>query len=187
MGARIESRVGFGLRLAASLIDLVMITVGGLIIGTLSGGLLGSIFGSVLGTIEGIEGIEGTVEGAELGGIIGIILGAAIGIFVFGALYNLLEGFVGATVGKMLIGIKIGNDDGTKAGVGKLMFRYIIKNIAFVSSLLAGIVGITLIAKTGSLLGFIWFLGCFLVLGSARQGLHDMIAKTAVYPRKVLK
>ena len=184
MGASIESRVGFGLRLVASLIDLVMITVGGLIIGTLLGGLLGSIFGSVLGTIEGIEG---AVEGAEIGGIIGIILGAAIGIFVFGTLYNLLEGFVGATVGKMLIGIKIGSDDGTKARVGTLLFRYVLKNIALVSSLLAGIVGITLIAKVGSLLGFVWFLGCFLVLGKARQGLHDMIAKTAVYPRKVLK
>lgn len=185
MGALMASRAGFGLRLAASLLDLVLIVIGGVLIGSVFGALLGSIFGEMLGSFESASGQ--TISGAQAGGFFGGLLGSLIGISVFGALYNLLEGFTGATVGKMLIGLKIGDADGTNAGSGQLFFRYLLKNIAFVCSLLAGILGIAILTKVGYVLGFIWFLGCFLVLRRSRQGLHDMIAGTAVYPRKVLR
>ena len=185
MGALMESRAGFGLRLVASLLDLVLIVVGGILIGSVFGAALGSIFGGMLGSFESSTGQ--TISGTQAGGILGGFLGSLIGISVFGTLYNLLEGLVGATIGKMLLGLKIGDADGTKAGVGKLFFRYLLKNIAFVCSLLAGILGIAILTKVGTVLGLIWFLGCFLVLRRSRQGLHDMIAGTAVYPRKVLR
>jgi uncharacterized RDD family membrane protein YckC len=184
MGASIESRVGFGLRFAAILVDIVLMIVGGVVIGAVFGGVLGGIFGNFLGPIEGAGGEQ--LSGAQAGGALGIIFGAIIGVLVFGPLYALLEGFTGATIGKMLIGIKIGDADGTKAGIGKLLLRYIIKNIAFVSSVVAAIIGIELIQKIGGILGIVWFFGCFLALTSARQGLHDIIIKTAVYPKKVL-
>jgi len=185
MGANIESRVGFGLRLVASLIDVVLMIIGGLIIGALFGGILGGLLGSSLGPLEGASGEQ--ISGAQAGGAFGMAIGSFLGILVFGPLYALLEAFTGATIGKMLIGIKIGDADGTKAGIGKLLLRYVIKNIAFVSSIVAGIIGIALISKIGGILGIVWFFGCFLALTSARQGLHDMIVQTAVYPRKVLK
>ncbi|GAK56099.1 hypothetical protein U27_03061 [Candidatus Vecturithrix granuli] len=175
MGALMESRAGFGLRLTASLIDLVLIILGGIVIGSVFGAVLGGIFGGMLASFESLRGFWGGV------------LGSLIGISVFGTLYNLLEGLFGATIGKMLIGLKIGDADGTKAGIGKLFFRYLLKNITFVCSLLAGILGIAILTKIGAVLGLIWFLGCFLVLSRTRQGLHDMIAGTAVYPRKVLR
>lgn len=106
---------------------------------------------------------------------------------MFGTVYALLEAFLGATVGKMLVGIKIGDADGTKAGLGKLFLRYALKNGAFLCALLAGLIGVELLTTVGGIWSLTWFLGCFLVLTQARQGLHDKIAGTAVYPSKVLQ
>lgn len=183
MGASVESRVGFGLRLAASVLDLVFMLVGGLVIGGIFGGVLGGIFGGAIGTID--PG-TGTASGAQAGGLMGFLLGALIALPVFGIVYALLEAFTGATVGKMLLGIKVGDAEGTKAGLGKLFLRYALKNGAFVCALLAGLVGVELFNTLGGIWSVIWFLGCFLVLTEARQGLHDKIAGTAVYPSKVL-
>jgi uncharacterized RDD family membrane protein YckC len=184
MAVDIGERIGFGPRLGAAIIDIILIIIGGLIIGTLLGGILGGIFGSTLGPIQTEEGAE--ISGAQFGGGLGMLLGAAIFIPVFATLYALLEGFVGATIGKMILGLKIGNDDGTKAGVGKLLLRYAIKNIASLVSVVAAIIGVAFLQQIGSVLGLIIFIGCFLTLGSAKQALHDMIAKTAVYPKKSL-
>ena len=48
-----------------------------------------------------------------------------------------------------MIGLKIGDANGTKAGIGKLFFRYLLKNIAFVCSLLANLLGIAILTKVG--------------------------------------
>ena len=87
----------------------------------------------------------------------------------------------------MILGIKVGDADGVKAGFGQLLMRYALKNIAFVTSVIASLIGIALIQKIGAILGIIWFLGCFLALTGARQALHDILLHTAVYPRQVLK
>ncbi len=184
MGASVESRVGFGLRFVASLLDVVFMLIGGLAIGGIFGGVLGGIFGGTLGTID--TGTE-AISGAQAGGVIGFLLGALIALPAFGIVYALLEAFTGATVGKMLLGIKVGDADGTRAGLGKLFLRYALKNGAFVCTLLAGLVGVELFNTLGGIWSLIWFLGCFLVLTQARQGLHDKIAGTAVYPKKVLR
>jgi uncharacterized RDD family membrane protein YckC len=180
MGASPESRVGFGLRLFASVLDAVFMIVGGLVIGGVFGGVLGSIFG---GTVD--TGTE-AISGAQAGGVIGFLMGALIALPVFGTIYALLEAFTGATVGKMILGIKIGDVDGTRAGLGKLFLRYVLKNGAFFCALLAGLIGVELFNTIGGIWSLIWFIGCFLVLTQARQGLHDKIAGTAVYPSKVL-
>ncbi len=184
MGASVESRVGFGLRLFASLIDFVFMLIGGLLIGAIFGGVLGSVFGSAMGPIDaGGESISGTAAG----GVLGVLLGALIALPIFGAVYALLEAFTGATVGKMILGIKIGDANGTKAGLGKLFVRYALKNGAFICALLAGLIGVELLNNVGAVWSLLWFLGCFLTLTQARQGLHDKIAGTAVYPKKVLR
>ncbi len=184
MGANAESRVGFGLRLVASLIDAVFMIIGGVVIGTVFGGALGTVFGSAAGTIE----VEGeAMSGAQVGGVVGAIAGVLIAMPVFGVVYSLLEAFTGATVGKMLLGFKVGADDGTKAGLGKLFWRYVLKNGTFFCAMAAGLIGVELLNTVGSVWGLIWFLGCFLALMQTRQGLHDKLSGTAVYPSKVLK
>jgi hypothetical protein len=43
------------------------------------------------------------------------------------------------------------------------------------------------LATLGNLAGLIFFVGCFFTLGMKRQAFHDMIAKTAVYPKGAIK
>ncbi len=186
MGASPESRVGFGMRLVASLIDLVFMIGGGVLIGAIFGGVLGSIFGSSFGPAA-IEGSGQQITGAQAGGLLGLGVGILIGLPIFGTIYTLLEAFTGATAGKMILGMQIGDADGTKANLGQLFLRYAFKNIMFISSIIAGFIGIALIQNVGTILGVIWFIGCFLALTQSRQALHDKLLHTAVYPRKVLK
>jgi len=172
-----ENRIGFGQRFLAWLIDGIISVVGGAVIGAMLGGILGGAAGAAAGS----GGSGGAAGGAQMGGLLGAMLGAVAGIAVFGTLYGLIEAFTGASPGKMILKIKIGNADGTAASVGTLFLRYVIKNIGLVCSVLALVVAPLILL--GRLLGFVVFIGCFFVLGEARQALHDMIAKTAVYPR----
>lgn len=184
MGASAESRVGFGLRLVSSLIDAIIMTVGGVAVGLVFGGALGAMFGGAAGTID----VDGqAMSGTQVGGMVGALAGAVIALPLVGFIYALLEAFTGATLGKMLLGFKVGAADGTKAGLGQLFWRFALKNGAFLCAMAAGLVGIELFQTIGSLWGAIWFFGCFLALTQARQGLHDKLSGTAVYPSKVLK
>lgn len=85
------------------------------------------------------------------------------------------------------MGIRIANDDGTAAGVGKLLFRYLVKNSSSVLKMLALFTTVQLLGMLGNLAGLVIFVGCFFTLGVKRQAIHDMIAKTAVYPKGAIK
>ena len=61
--------VGFGKRFAASLIDIVLIVIGGMILGGVLGGMLGTAGGAVMGAAE--EDPEMMAVGAGLGGVSG--------------------------------------------------------------------------------------------------------------------
>ena len=73
------------------------------------------------------------------------------------------------------------NEDGSEGDVTLFMSRWAIKNISNLMSLLIILTGAISIQWVGSLLGWVVFLGCFLVLASHRQALHDKIVKTAVF------
>ena len=49
--------------------------------------------------------------------------------------------------------------------------------------LFAWLTGIEMLGTVGVGLGLIVFIGCFFALGSGKQALHDMVLKTAVYPK----
>jgi uncharacterized RDD family membrane protein YckC len=104
-----------------------------------------------------------------------------------GVLYNLIEGVVGYTIGKLIIGIKIGNQDGTPASQSTLMLRYALKNIGSIFSLLSILLIVNALSTIGSILGLIVFIGCFFVLADKRQAFHDMLAKTAVFKKDALE
>jgi len=173
-------RIGFGMRLGAALIDVVIMLVGGVVVGLVFGGILGSLLGAAGGAGGAIEG-AGAAGGAVAVGLLGMIMGAMIGLVVFGVLYGLIEAFTGASPGKMILKIKIRNADASEASIGTLFGRYALKNVGMLAGLLAGITGITFINTVGQLGFLIIVVGCFFVLGSARQAIHDKIVKTAVY------
>ena len=175
-----ENRIGFGRRLAALFIDCVLVGVIAFFGGATIGGLLGVAAGAAM------SGGEQAASGMVMGGAVGAVAGMAIAAAVIGAVYFLIEGFTGWTFGKLILGIQVGAENGTRAGVGQLLGRYALKNCHFLLSIVAFATGIHLFRVLGSLGGLAIFVGCFFVLTSSRQAFHDMIAKTAVYPRAKL-
>ena len=171
-------RIGFGKRLGAYLLDFVAASIGGGIIGVFAGTALTALFfASEMG--EGMEEVE--AMGGGIMAIVGGMLGTIAGMMLVLLLIMLLEAFTGQTIGKMILGIKNGNQDGTPSSTGTLITRAVIKYIGTIMAVLAGITSISMISSLGSLAGFIVFIGCFFVLGEKKQGFHDMIAKTAVF------
>ena len=176
-----ENRIGFGPRLGAFLLDVLLIAVISVILIVVFG-----VGGASAGAAAGPEDEMDAAIGA-IGGFMGGIMASLIVIYIVGAVWYLLEGLIGATIGKMIVGIKIGKDDGTKAGTGKLLLRYALKNISYLMGILALITGASVINTLGGLAGLVIFIGCFLVLGAKKQAIHDMLAKTAVYKKANLK
>lgn len=182
-GKPAPERVGFGKRLGAYLLDFVAAGIGGSIIGMFAGATLAALFfASEAG--EGMEDAE--MLGGGIMGIIGGMLGTVAGMMLIVLLIMLLEAFTGQTIGKMILGIKNGNDDGSAASTGTLVTRAAIKYIGTILPVLAGITGVAMLGSIGSLAGLIVFIGFFFILGNKKQGFHDMIAKTAVFNKSDL-
>jgi uncharacterized RDD family membrane protein YckC len=174
-----EKRVGFGLRLAATLIDMLIVAVVGFGAGAALGGLVGGGLGSALGGASQ----EGAASGAAVGAALGAVLGAvaAFGGFVF--LYSLIEAFTGASPGKMLLKLKVGTSDGRRGSPALYVRRWAIKYSGSVLGLLGVIPGLHVLGLLAPAAGLVIFVGCFVALGDRRQALHDLGASTAVYRR----
>ena len=175
-----DKRVGFGPRLGAALVDVVLISI----VSLLFGGTLGALLGLGAGAIAGAgstEGGEAAAGAAAAGAAIGALGGMAIGIYVFGFLYSLIEAFTGASPGKMVLKLKIGLEDGRNAPLATYVARWAVKYAGTLLGMVALMPGLALLGTIGSLAGFVIFIGCFLVLGDKRQALHDLAAKTAVF------
>lgn len=181
-----EQRIGFGLRLGALLLDCILVFV----LSWLGAGTIGGMLGGTAASMaaDAMAGADTTqVNMAVVGGIVGAILGVFIAAAVIGTLYFLIEGFTGFTLGKLILGIRIANADGTAASVPTLLGRYLLKNCNLVLSLVSIVTGVAALSTLGRIGGLIIFVGCFFTLGAAKQAFHDMIMKTAVYPKAAIK
>ena len=181
-----EQRIGFGPRLGALLIDFVLV---GVLVAVL-GGTIGGMFGAAAGGV-GAAMSTGTGSNAQtaaaMGGMLGALAGMLIAAAVLGLVYFLIEGFTGYTLGKLMLGIRIANADGTQAPVSRLLLRWAVKNNNFLLRVLALATSVRLLATLGSLGGLVIFIGCFLALGASKQALHDRICDTAVWPKNMIK
>lgn len=169
-----ETRVGFGTRLGAAIIDCIAILVAGAILGA----VLGGVFGVGVGAAAG----GGAGEAAAVGGIFGMFLGAALGVHLLSVGWIVWEGVTGAALGKRILKIRIKSDDAAAGTPQKLLLRAAVKYSGSLLGLLAALTGASALHQLSSLAGLAIVVGCFFVLGQNRQGFHDMIAKTAVYP-----
>ncbi len=180
MPGEVEDRIGFGKRFGAWLLDVIAICVIGIPGGFLSSGVLTTRIMQLAG--------ESFEELAPLFIFLGSFAGALIGVVLFGALNWLLEGLTGASIGKRIVKIKIGDAQGTKAGIGKLLLRYFMKQpLYLLLSLLGTFLDIQALDYIALGYAIIWTIGCFFALGKQKQALHDMILRTAVYPKSVLQ
>ena len=180
------NRIGFSSRLGAAALDWVF---AGVFAGLLAiiFGVLGLSAGGALGlAVDDQAEMESALEALGLGAGIGALLGLISGMIIGYFLYSLIEAFSGASPGKMVLGFKVGNEDGRAGDTGLYLMRWAIKNASSVFSMVALFTGLVFLEPIGSLIGIVMFLGCFLALSEERQALHDKLAKTAIYHKKDL-
>ncbi len=134
---------GFWLRVAAYLIDSLVMSAGGLLIAI---PVIIGIVGFAVG-LEGVDNPEDFLESGRwmyVGGIIGLILLASLLGMVMGWLYYALmeSSKYGGTLGKIAVGIKVVDMNGNKVTFGKATGRYfsrIVTNMTlFVGYIMAG-------------------------------------------------
>ena len=123
---------GFWRRVAAYLIDVIIISV--------AGGFIGGLFGGVMGA--GISASGGSVEDSmqtlnSVGGLIGLVIG--IGYFA-----GLESSSWQATVGKKALGIIVTDLNGNRISFGRALGRYFAK---ILSSLIL-LIGYIMVAFT---------------------------------------
>jgi len=163
-------RIGFGKRLLAALID--------------------GLFFFLLLMIIVMAGITGVTIGGGfiemLTGMMSLMTTGSLLLPVIGILYNFIEGFTGASPGKMLLGIKIGNADGSQGNQALFLKRTAYKTLPSIIGLLAYYSAITAINTASSIASFIFIFGCLLAFGKNKQALHDIIFKSAVYRKSSL-
>jgi uncharacterized RDD family membrane protein YckC len=177
-----ENRIGFGKRFGAMLLDVVLCSVAAFMLGSTIGAMLGVAAGGVMGATG-----DGASTDAAVAGAIGAAVGFIAAFALIGTIYFAVEGFTGYTLGKLMLGIRIANEDGTQAPLGTLLGRFAIKNINTVMSLAALLLGIKILGTLGNVAGLVVFVGYFLALGAKRQTLHDQIMHTAVYPKNLIR
>ena len=135
--------VGIGIRFVAQLIDA----------------FIASIIASFIVTAAGYEVTTST--GLSLGYVPIIMIG------IFFAYFTLMEGFFGATAGKMIFKVKVLQEDGNPCGVGRAAVRNLLRFI--------------------DALPFLYLVGFILITRSEKkQRLGDRVAKTVVVkPRPI--
>jgi uncharacterized RDD family membrane protein YckC len=129
-------KVGFGKRLLAFIIDMIICSIIGALLSLFTGNMLLEFFFETSQVNETAAAIESLGAGAQ-GELVNTIFSAASAIGLVGFLILILEGFTGQTPAKMLLGIKIAIQDGTNATTNILFLRTFLKNISSVLSLVA--------------------------------------------------
>jgi uncharacterized RDD family membrane protein YckC len=178
------TRVGFGSRFAALILDIIIIGGISFVIAPIVGGVLGA--SAAAATTEAAGGTDPAVAAAA-GGIIGSIMALIVVLPLTYVVYYLIEGLTGITLGKLILGIKVANQDGTAAPIGTLITRWAVKSSGNILTLLGAILSISILGTIGGLVGLVIFVGCFLVLGVKKQAIHDLVAKTAVFKKSDIK
>ena len=119
-----------------------------------------------------------------LGAILGALIGMLIGFFG----YILVEAITGASLGKMILGMKAGTLDGKKGSTGLYFGRAAIKFAYLFPLLIIAIIpsAYAVMNILYYLLYLVFFIGCFFALRDSKQSLHDQLSKTAVYYKKDL-
>lgn len=153
-----QSYGGFWIRFVAYVIDAIIL---GIVSGIVIIPVLGALGFGAYGTMSG----GGEMSEDQMGALIGMITGAGMfmqvaNIVVAWLYFSLMESSgKQATVGKMALGLKVINKDGSKLNFGQATVRYIGKIIS----------------------GMILLIG-FIMAGftEKKQALHDMIAGTYV-------
>lgn len=160
-------RVGFGLRFGAALLD-IMFTAGILIFLIFITGVYQD-YANVLKAFA--------TDPNLINGFIRTILPLS---FIVTFMYYAFEIIFAATPGKMILGLKIVDENMQEASSNKLILRYLLKHLATILSLFAFLITSEFLDTASSIVTLIIWGGFLFTLSHKRQGFHDMLAGTIV-------
>ncbi len=176
-------RVGFGKRLGAFVLDFIFLAIISFVIMIMTG-----VFDELMSMVEKISH-DGTFDLSFMQNIeedYPALKTTVLWSTVTGLLYWSLEGLTGSSPAKHILGLMVASENRTKASPQQLWSRFVYKNLNIIFSLLYLFSATSAFEILSSLLGFVFFVGCFLVLSVKRQGFHDMLSKTAVFHKDVI-
>ncbi len=166
-------RVGFGRRFGAFLIDFIFNAILAVIVMFITG-----VFGEIMLMENPLNNIERITILMQDSSLIAVILGL---------IYYSTEVLLGASIGKLLLGIRIASTNRKEATTSQLLNRYLLKHSNSILSVLGIILSIQFLQGLSSIVILVIIIGFFLTLGAKRLALHDMITNTAVYFKENIK
>ena len=105
----------------------------------------------------------------------------AANLFALPLLYFCFEIVLGATPGKLLMGVRIASAEATIASYGRLLSRWAIKQSPFILLLGASFVGSQLLFDIGLGFAAVIAVGTLAALRGDKRAVHDLLTGTAVY------
>jgi uncharacterized RDD family membrane protein YckC len=168
-----------GRRFGAILLDGVVIIFGGMILGMLLGGTILGMLG--MGAVADAGATpEETAAAAAVGGFIGGLLGTIIGPYIASFIMMILECCTGITPGKLMLGMKVSDADGSDTNLGSIVTRGLLKYQYTWVVIVGTLIGLDFLVTISGILSIVMFFGIFLIFGEGRQTLWDKMAKTSV-------
>ena len=154
----------FWIRLGAVIIDGVIVSViAGIVGGVLAVPLIGVLVAIAMPYMEASGELSDTgITAVAIAAIIGFLFIVGAVMFIQVLYYVLFTGLRGQTPGKMLVGIKVVDEEGAIPGLGRAIMREVIGK--FISAIVFDV-------------GYLWVLW-----DPNRQAWHDKIAGTFVVP-----
>ena len=172
-----NERIGFGRRLGAYMLDVLVVMVCGTFVGLIIGDQLYPLFfGKQMAQFNQLS----YQLGYTFTRIIQKTMEIMSGISITGLILFILEGAFGQSFGKWVLKIINTNVDGNPASPSQLWLRSFLKYGASILVLLGGYTGFFPLGIIGNLWSFVLFVGYFLVFTDNKQTIHDMLAKTVV-------
>ncbi len=127
--------------------------------------------------------IYDTNLGYVLGDVIRLILIVIGVVATFAFFYFILEGLIGASIAKLILGIRIAKANAEKGNLLYFMWRFIIKYSGVILVIIGFILDMDILMKIGLALIVVILIGSLTILSESRRALHDYISGTAVYSR----
>lgn len=181
----VARRVGGGPRLAAALLDYVMSTIA-VMVAAWNGWGWSAVMDQLPGSEELTELYAPMEEALVQAGLVHGVSGLLAATALMGLAYPLIEGVTGASPGKWVLGLQVGQPDGRRGHVRLYLTRFTVKFIRPVLGALAAWTGVGVLGWMAGPAGLVISLGTLLLLAPHKQALHDKLAVTAVYRRSEL-
>ncbi|MFN8366608.1 MAG: RDD family protein [Candidatus Kapaibacterium sp.] len=178
-----EKRVGFGKRFGAVIIDGIIVLLLSVIIGMALSSTIDPFVDELV-----TKQLEEMPSGTELPEFMNTFMHYSVMFGVVGSalgfVYSLMELLTGASVGKMILGIVVAQENGKRGNIAVWGVRWILKQGSGILSFIGTVLAMKMLSNFSGLIGLVYLVGCFFVLGVKRQAFHDMIAKTAVFEKE---